>query len=223
MSTFWRHAAAVAGKDLRTELRAGEVLGVVMPFGAVALLLLPLAIGIESDLLRRVGMGVYWTISLLFGFMVPARRTASEAPEIRDMLALVGIDPAAMYLGRAAATTIGVLAVEIALLPVAIVLYDVTIPRWWWLGLLLPLIAVGLGLLGTLAARVAQAAAAGAMLVPLLVAPLAVPVLLAAAESLEGLRLDGDILGWLVLLIVMDLLLATAGVVSAPTLEEGTG
>jgi len=56
MSGFWRQAMAVARKDLTMERRTGEVLLVTAPFGAVALLLIPLAVGTEgADLMPQLG------------------------------------------------------------------------------------------------------------------------------------------------------------------------
>ena len=48
MSAFWRHARAVAGKEIIAEIRTGEVLLLTAPFGAVVLLQIPLAIGTDA-------------------------------------------------------------------------------------------------------------------------------------------------------------------------------
>jgi ABC-type transport system involved in cytochrome c biogenesis permease component len=113
------------------------------------------------------------------------------------------------------------LAFEIALGPVAMALYNPTVKGWGWIALLVPFVAVGLALLGTLAATIAASIASSA-LVPLLVAPLSVPILLAAAQSMEGLALGNTIVGWILLLLIMDLLLAVAGVLSARPLQEAS-
>ena len=41
MPSFWRQAIELARKDLRTEVRSGEVLMITVPFGAAALMLIP--------------------------------------------------------------------------------------------------------------------------------------------------------------------------------------
>jgi ABC-type transport system involved in cytochrome c biogenesis permease component len=56
--------------------------------------------------------------------------------------------------------------------------------------------------------------------VPLLVAPLGVPVLVAASQALEGLRLGEGILLWLLLLVILNLALAVTAVVAARPLQE---
>ena len=67
---FWPQATAVAGRDLLRERRRGDVLWVTIPFGALALLLVPLAIGTDAVLLREIGPGMYWVIVMLFGVLV---------------------------------------------------------------------------------------------------------------------------------------------------------
>ena len=46
--SFWSQAYEIGLKDLRIEGRSGEVLNITIPFGAVALLLIPLSIGADS-------------------------------------------------------------------------------------------------------------------------------------------------------------------------------
>jgi heme exporter protein B len=218
---LWRQAVEICRKDLRTEFRSGEVLMITVPFGAAALMLIPLAIGVDAPLLDRVGPGMYWSIILLFGVLVTVRQGASDGPAQMDMLTLLGIDPAARFAGRAGATALLLLVFEAVLAPIALALYGTDPRGWWWVLAVLPLVAVGLGLLGTLAASIA-ASVASTTLVPLIVVPLSVPMLLAATQVTEGMRIGATIFGWLLLLVVMDLLLAVAGVLSARPLQEAT-
>jgi heme exporter protein B len=217
---FWDQALAVARKDLRTELRSREVVTVILPFGAVALLLIPLAIGTDLPLLERIGTGMYWVIVLLFGVLVSIRRSAHEEPAQADLLMLLGSDPAAVFTGRALATGVLLLAFEVLLAPVALALYDPEIRGWPWLLLLLPLVTAGLAVLGTLAAAVGNSDSASPALVPLLVIPLAIPVLLGATQVVERLVMDQSIIVWVLSLVVMDLALAVAGVLTARPLQE---
>ena len=220
--TFWSQAGALTRSELRIELRAGEVLMVTVPFGALALLLVPMAVGTDTPLLQRIGSGMFWTVVVLFGVIVTQRRSASDEPAQRDLMRLLGVDPAARFAARAIASTLLLLIFEVIIGLVAVILYDPEVRGWGWLALLLPLVAIGLGMLGTLAGDVAAGIAGRQALVPLLVIPLAVPMLLAAAETIEGLRAGTGILSWLILLVVMDLTLALAGTLTARPLEETT-
>ena len=217
---FWSQAGEIARADLRSESRTGEVMAVTIPFGAVALLLIPFGIGTDAPLLRQIGVGIYWAVVLLFGMLVALRRSAAEGPAQRDLLGLLGVDPAARFAGRALSTGVLVLAFEVVLGPIAIALYDARITGWGWLILVVPMVAAGLALLSTLIGSIVGGSGAAPALVPFLVAPLAIPMLLAATQSLEGLRLGESILAWLLLLAAMDLVLAIAGVLTARPLQE---
>lgn len=217
---FWSQAGIIAGADLRSEVRTGEVLAITIPFGAVALLLIPFGIGTDVPLLRQVGIGIYWAVVLLFGMLVALRRSAAEGPAQRDLLGLLGVDPAARFTGRALSTGVLLLAFELILLPVALALYDASITGWPWLFVVIPLVAGGLALLSTLIGSIVGSTSAAPALVPLLIAPMAIPMLLAATQALEGLRLGESILAWLLLLVAMDLALAIAGVLTARPLQE---
>ncbi|MGH9052586.1 MAG: heme exporter protein CcmB [Acidimicrobiia bacterium] len=219
---FWQQALTIAGKDLRVEWRAAEVLYITVPFGAVALLLVPLALGPETQLLARVGPGMYWAVVLLFGMLVTLRQTSIDGPAQQDLLAMLGLEPAARFAGRAVASGVLLLAFEVSLAPVALILYNFGLAGWQWLALVAPLLAAGLAMLGTLAGSLTANLRVRAALAPLLVAPLGAPLLLAATASLEGLRFGRDILPWVLLLVTFDLILAVGGVWSARPLEEGS-
>lgn len=220
MSGFWVQALAVARRDLYRERRAGEVVWITIPFGAIALLLIPMAVGTDLPLLREIGPGLFWVVVMLFGVLISVRRTSGETPAQRDLMSLLGVDAGAAFTGRVLASTGMLLMFEIVIGVVAVLLYDIELGGWPWLLAIVPLAAVGLGLLGAVAGGVTASLNASAALVPLLVAPLAVPLLLAATEAMDGIQTDGSILPWMLLMVVVDLALAIAGVLTARPLQE---
>ena len=158
---FWPQALAVARRDLDRERRAGEVVWVTIPFGAIALLLVPLAVGINQDILARIGTGMLFVVVMLFGVLTSVRRTSAETPEQRDAIALLGIDPAAEFVGRTMAGTVLLLGFQIVMGAVALVLYGLDISGWGWMFAVMPLTAVGLAELGTISSSVAASTNAG--------------------------------------------------------------
>lgn len=215
-------AVTVMSRDLRREFRSGEVLWVTLPFGGIALLLVPLAVGTSADVLHRIGPGMFWVIVMLFGVLTSVRRANSETDTQKDFIALVGLDPAATFAGRAAASFLLLLMFEVVLGVVAVVLYDITVDGLLVLPLVLVLVAAGLSLLGTLASGIASSGQSATALVPLLVAPMSVPLLLGATQSLEAIRLGRSSLTWVLMMTIVVLLLAVTGVMSARTLQETT-
>lgn len=218
--SFWRQVFEITRKDLLVESRTAEVALMTAPFGAAALILIPLAIGTDAPLLSQLGPGLYWIVVLLFGMLVILRKSAVDGQPQRDLIRLLGIDPAAAFAGATIATSSLVLFFEVALGPVLIALYNPELRSWPWLFIILPLVAAGMGLLGTIASGVTTSIGTRTSLTPLLIVPLSLPLLLGATQALEGLRLGRSIVPWLILLALVDLALAVSGVLAARPLEE---
>lgn len=218
-----RQAVEIARKDLRIEGRTGEVLLVAVPFGALALLLIPLAIGTNAPLLADIGLGMFWVVTLLFGMVVTQRSSSIDPAPCADILMLLGVDPAAVFVGRAAAAALMLTAFEAILAPVAIVLYSPEgIPDWAWLVLVGVLMAFGLALVGTLAAEITSGLRGRSTLAPLLIGPLAVPLLLGATQVTESLRFGRSIMSWVLLMGAMNVGLIIVGVLIAGPLRGDT-
>lgn len=217
---FVHQAMTITRRDLMRERRSGEVLWVTLPFGAIALLLVPLAVGTDAPMLQRIGPGMFWVIVMLFGVLIAIRQTSAETVAQKDLVALSGLDPAAIFIGRAFASFLLLMVFEVVLGVVTIVLYDVSPSGTLVLPLVLVLSAIGLSLLGTLAAGIVASGQSATALVPLLVAPLSVPLLLGATQALEAIRLGRSSLSWVLMMAIVVLLLAVAGVLSARPLQE---
>ena len=220
MTGFWNQAFTITRRDLLRERRSGEVLWVTLPFGAIALLLVPLAIGTDTRTLEAIGLGMFWVIVMLFGVLIAVRQTNTETQPQRDLVALSGVDPAAAYVGRSFASFLLLVVFESVLVVVTIVLYDIPLVGFGWMPLVIVLVAAGLSLLGTLAAGIVSTGRSAAALVPLLVAPLSVPLLIGATQTFESLRFGRSSLTWVLMMTVVTLLLAVVGVLSARPLQE---
>lgn len=218
--TMMAQAVVAAKRDLSRERRRGEVIWVTIPFGVVAMLLIPMAVGADAPRLRELGPGLYWVVVLLFGVLVTVRSTAADSPQQRDLNRLIGLDPAAGFAGRAFASFVLLMVFEVVVGLATIALYDVTLAAWLWLPIILIVAGAGLALIGSLAASIAGSLATGSALVPLLVAPMAVPLLLGATQALDGLRLGNAILPWMLLMVTVVFVLMIVGVVTARALQE---
>ena len=151
---FWHQVHAVVDRDLLRERRQGDMLWITMPFGAIALLLIPLAIGTDAVLLREIGPGMYWVIVMLFGVLVAVSRASRETLPQQDASALLGLDPAAGFVGRTISSAIFLLIFEVVVGVVAVGLYDISIIGIGWLIATMLIVAIGLALLGTLTAAI---------------------------------------------------------------------
>lgn len=217
---FWPQAFAIARRDLDRERKSGEVTWITIPFGAIALLLVPLAVGINQDVLQKIGTGMLFVVVMLFGVLTAVRRTTIETPAQRDAIALLGVDPVAEFAGKAMASALLLLMFEVVMGAVAVALYGLDISGWGWMLIVMPLTAIGLAELGTLSGAITASVNAGPALVPLLVTPLAIPLLLGATQTVESIGRDGGNLSWLLLMTIVVLALAIVGVVTARPLQE---
>ncbi len=210
----------IARKNLLLELRDGEALLITAPFGAVALLMIPISVGADIPLLRSVGSGMYWSVVVLFGLLVALRRSALEPAAQLSTLRLAGVPDAARLLGGAMASAALLLGFELVLAPVAVMLYDPVLRGWPWLLLVLPGVAVGLALLGSVAEGLVGPHGARSTLGPLLCVPLALPLLLGATQTMEAAGYGRVPLLWLVLILTVDLVLVLAVLFVGQALEE---
>jgi heme exporter protein B len=217
---FWHQVHAVVDRDLLRERRQGDMLWITIPFGAIALLLIPLAIGTDAVLLREIGPGMYWVIVMLFGVLVAVSRASRETLPQQDASALLGLDPAAGFVGRTISSAIFLLIFEVVVGVVAVGLYDISIIGIGWLIATMLIVAIGLALLGTLTAAIVNSSSAGTALVPLLVAPLSVPLLLGATQTYDGLLGGYSILSWVLLMVAVVLVVSIVGVLTARSLQE---
>jgi heme exporter protein B len=220
--TFWSQALEIARIDLSVERRVGETMRVVLPFAVVSLLVFPIALGLQVTVVGEIGPAVFWALGVLFGMQVALRQSAADSPERRDLQALVGVDPAARFVGRTLSGAVLTFAFLIALFIAMVVFYGPSLPPGSVPALFLSssLFAIGLTELGTLAGEITAGIRNRTALASLIVAPLALPLVIGASQTLEALVRGESILPWVLLMIANGLALAVLGVALAKPLEE---
>lgn len=185
MRTWW----ALLVRELRLAVRHGADTLAAALFFVLAGSLFPLALGPGPELLARMAPGVVWVCALLAALLPLDRVFAADAEDgSLDQLLLLGVAPAGVAAAKAAAhwaatgvpvlLAAGPLAVMLRLAPAA-------------MPALLGGLAMGtaaLSLLGTMGAAVVLGARRGGVLLPLLVLPLAVPVLIFGAAAVDAAR-----------------------------------
>ena len=222
--SFWSQVSEITRVDLVVERRVGETLKIVLPFAVVALFVFPLAIGFQLSILASAGPAIFWSLGLLFGMQIALRRTADDTAERRDLMALLGVDPAARFVGRSISGSVLTLAFLLVLFLAMTLLFGPDLPSgsWFLVGLSTVLMAIGLTELATLAGELTAGLANRSALASLIVAPLSIPLVIGASQSLEALRRSETILPWVLLMVTTDLALAVIGVAMARPLEEAT-
>ena len=206
MRLFLRQLGAVYKKDLLLELREPQQFFSILLFGLLVLLLFSFALSVDPELMRKMAVGLFWLAVLFTSLLALEHSFDKETGDGQwEGLLLLGIDPKALYLGKMLANLSLVFILEIFLLPLMAILYDLSLSPA--LLLVLVLGSLGIATLGTFYAGLTALFKEGQLLLPLLLLPMLVPVLLAAVKVME-LTLAHDLFGqqlaWLKLLIVFD-------------------
>jgi heme exporter protein B len=102
----------------------------------------------------------------------------------------------------------------------AVLLFSPQVPLTPWLFLILLLFATGLAIIATLAADITSGLSGRSPLASVLVVPLALPLLVGAAQAVESLSRGSGILPWLLMLAAVEIVLAVAGTLAAKPLED---
>jgi heme exporter protein B len=210
-----RHAATIAAKDVRTEIRAKHALATLLPFAATLLVSFGFAFGPGRDVLLRTAPGLLW-MAIMFAAVIAARRAyqiESEDGALEGLL-LAPIDKAAVFLGKAAAVALQLLMLVACALVLVVVLFDLTVRGPLVLAAAFGLGAVGLAAVGSLFGVLAEAARTREALFPTLVLPLVTPVLVAGvrATDLAATGRTDEAIAWLGLLVAFDVVFVSLGV-----------
>ncbi len=158
-----------------------------MLFFVLAAALFPLAIGPAPEVLARLAPGIVWVGALLAALLPLDRMFGADHEDgSLDQLLLSGLPAGVVALVKAMAHWLGTgLPLLLAAAPVAVMLQmpEALIPVL--LAGLLPG-TLALSLLGTLGAALVVGARRGGVLLPLLVLPLATPVLIFGAAAVDA-------------------------------------
>jgi heme exporter protein B len=222
---MWRDPLLVAGKDIRIELRSRVALWQVLPFALLTLVLFAFALGPSDAALRSAAPGLFWLAVLFSTVLAIQRSVAIESGEgTRDGLRLSGIDPAGVFLGKAAAVAVQLAVLQVVLWAGVTLLFSVHV-RVAWLAVVASLLAtVGLASAGVIYGALSAGLRVRETLLPLLVLPILAPVLLAGsrawAAALTGAVGSGT--SWLKILGPFAVVYLVIGIVLYGPLQEAS-
>ena len=208
--TYLRKVFAIVAKDVVAELRTREMLSSMFVFSVLVILIFNFAFDLRAENQKTLAPGVLW-VAIAFAGMLGLSRSFIMEKDRGSMegLLLTPVDRSAIFMGKMAGNVLFITVVEIAILPIFMVLFN--LPA----GILPPVAGVmvmgtvGFAGVGTLFSAMAVHTRAREVLLPILLFPVVIPLMLAAVKLTSAI-LDqlpfADVQNWFSLLVAFDLI-----------------
>ena len=219
-------ALLVARKDLLVEFRTRSAFMSAAGFAVLGVVLFNFAWDPTAVAAIDLAPGVMWVIFTLSGLLALHRSFEVErADGAMDGLLTAPVSRESIFLGKAAANLVFVLAVQAIAIPAVALFYNLPIDR----GLLAVaavafLAAIGLVAVGTLFSAMVVNTRLAELLLPMLALPFFVPIVIPAGQATAQLiagRPPEEVFMWLKLLLAFDIVFVGAGMVGFRfTVEE---
>jgi heme exporter protein B len=207
-------ALAIAGKDLRTELRTKESINASVSFSWVILVLFSFAFDLDREEKLAMSGGLLWLVYAFAGALIVNRSFAREVPN--DCLDVLIASPApgwAIFLGKAVACFALLMTVELISLPVFGLFYNINWTKAFFpLLLVIALATWGITVVGTAFSAVTVNVRLRELMLPVLLYPLLIPLLIGAMEMTTGLLNGNAVFSDIRLLIVFDVIFTSLAV-----------
>jgi heme exporter protein B len=201
---------AVVRKDLMVEMRAKDLLIVMLTFAVLSLVIFNLALDLWGPVVREIGPGLLW-LTITFAAMLGMGRTFVREHERGTLvgLLLAPIDRGTLFIGKLLANLIFLFIMEAVTLPMFAVLFNLPVLTPSVI-LITVLGTLGFAILGTMFSAMAALSRAREALLPLLLLPTTVPILIGAVQA-TGNAISGAEGGppWISLLIAFDVIFFT--------------
>ncbi len=208
MSTpFWKTVFAVVRKDLLAELRSRELVSAMGLFALLSVLVFSFALELDRLVRQEAVSGVLW-VTVVFASVLGFNRNSAVEREggSFDAMLLAPVGRGALYVGKLLGNFLFTSVVGLVLLPLMTVLFNLPLTRGP-LATVLLLGVFGLAVVGTLLSTMTVQTRTRETLLPIIMLPVALPLLLAAVRATGGLLSETDgWAGWMQLVAVLDVI-----------------
>ncbi len=196
-------------KDVKIELRSKEAFSASFVFSVIVLVIFNFALDLTTEDALRLAPGFLWVAFAFGGILALNRSFALEKEDgCAQALTLAPVDRGAVYVGKLLANITFMLAMEIIILPLFIVLFNIEAIGSIALLLLVFLLGtIGFASVGTIFSAVAANTRMREVMLPVLLLPITVPVLIAAVMTTAyALGVRDDVSFWFKFLVAYDII-----------------
>ncbi len=206
-------AFIIASKDILTEVRNREVLSSVVVFAVLVIIIFNFAFGSSERAAGLVAPGILWATFAFAGILAFNRSFVMEKEEdCIEGLMTAPISREAIYLGKFFGNTFFILLVQLIVIPVFSLLFNINFFNLELLAITI-LATLGFSSTGTLFAAMAVNTRARELVLPILFFPIVSPVIIGAVNA-SALVLEGQsfaaINQWIGILVAFDAIFIVA-------------
>jgi len=208
--SYLRKILAIVWKDIVAELRTKEMFSAMFVFAVLVIVIFNFAFELRGvERVREAAPGILWVAFTFAGVLGLNRAFVLEKDRgCLEGLLLAPVDHTAVYFGKMISTLLFMLVVEAIILPVFTAFFGINLLDLR-LVLIVALGTLGFAGVGTLLSAMTAQTRAREVLLPILLLPVAAPLLIFAVKATAGV-LDGlplsDIARWLQLLVAFDVI-----------------
>ncbi|OQX89053.1 hypothetical protein B6D60_00030 [candidate division KSB1 bacterium 4484_87] len=204
----------IAWKDALSEFRSKETISSMVIFCLIVVIIFNFMLEPGSTLIKEMVPGILW-IAITFAGILGLNRSFIYEVDQGCLLGLLlcPVDHIVIYFGKMLGNLLFILIMEVILLPLMVVLFNLSI-----LSIIAPLTLIlllgtlGFSAVGTLLSAISVNTRAREILLPILLFPVSIPILMAAVKSTNHLLQNGSIgeaMPWIKLLIGFDIIFLT--------------
>ncbi len=211
MTNSLKQVATIIHKDLVTEMRSKDIILSMLVFSLIVVAVFNFIFDPGSEQIKTTAPGILWVALIFSGNLGLSRSFAREHENARMQgLLLCPVDRSLIFIAKVIGNIIFIGVVEAISLPIMIVLFDLSVgPVIRPLILILLLGAIGFAGVGTLFSTISANTKSREVMLPILLFPVSIPIILAAAKSTTYLLNNSNIenvWSWIKILIAFDVI-----------------
>jgi len=211
MRAYFTTLIRIFYKDLVLELKSKDIINSMLFYALIIIVIFSFVITSGSKVYNELSVGIIWIAIVFSGVLGLNRAVLIET--VNDSivaLMLAPVDISAIFFGKVLSITIFILLMEIIIIPVFTVFYNINIFAEGIFPIYFLLFGTyGFALLGSLFSFMTVKTRAKELLLPLLLLPLIIPILLAGIKGISlymGAETSDDYIKWFKLLVAFDII-----------------
>lgn len=208
--SYFQVIAAIVKKDILMEVRTKQVINAALVFAVLFVVVFSFTMEIGSNMEQKLSGGIFW-VSVAFAGILSFNKTIGSETDNGsfEALMLAPVDKSAVFFGKVISNMLFLLLVEVILIPLFWVFYNVNIIGHPLMAAVIILSTYAYSLIGTLFSIISVRTSSKEIMMPLLFLPFMVPVIIAAVLATNVFILGGQIqfsYNWIKLTAVFDVI-----------------